>query len=215
MASWLESIFGNLPPPPARPTSRGALLGAGGYQQMPDTKSTIEDRRQDYPHAELMRDLPPSEYDPYGHYYSEEQKNSTVRPSDVDQLLYSPGYAGGWGDASSVAPYKPSFQQSWKPPVSPQAPYLDPKMGPQLPQNMPRAGSAAGPGDYTDSDIYSASYLPPIGAHLPIAPGDRGWTPLPSPSGPHNQGGDPNRPGYGPAAGMPMGALSGNWWGGQ
>ena len=43
---------------------------------------------------------------------------------------------------------------------------------------------------------------PPIG-YQPISPGDPGWTPPPSPSGPHNPQGDPNRPGWGGAIGMP------------
>ena len=50
MSGWLDSLFGNLPRPPARPTSRGATFGAG-YQDMP-TSTNIEDRRySDAPHS--------------------------------------------------------------------------------------------------------------------------------------------------------------------
>ena len=42
-----------------------------------------------------------------------------------------------------------------------------------------------------------ADSLPYIGSHLPIAPGDPGWTPPPSLSGPHSPGGDDPRVGYG------------------
>ena len=48
---------------------------------------------------------------------------------------------------------------------------------------------------------------PPI-ASPPMTPGDPGWTPPPSPSGPHNPQGDPNRPGYGGAIGLPNTAAS-------
>ena len=32
MTGWLDTLFGNLPPQPKRPPSRGAMLGMGGYQ---------------------------------------------------------------------------------------------------------------------------------------------------------------------------------------
>ena len=35
-----------------------------------------------------------------------------------------------------------------------------------------------------------------MGQHLPISPGDPGWTPPPSLLAPHNRAGDPARPGY-------------------
>ena len=49
MSDWRDWIFGNLPPRPQQPTSRGALLGMGGYQNMPDMTAGIEDRRGDAP----------------------------------------------------------------------------------------------------------------------------------------------------------------------
>ena len=43
MSGWWDSIFGNLPPQSARPTSRGSTFGAN-YQALP-TSANIEDRR--------------------------------------------------------------------------------------------------------------------------------------------------------------------------
>ena len=45
MSGWLDWVFGNLPPPPRQPSSRGATFGAN-YQGLP-TSSRIDDRRQD------------------------------------------------------------------------------------------------------------------------------------------------------------------------
>jgi hypothetical protein len=69
-----------------------------------------------------------------------------------------------------VAPYRPSFKPNWRVRPSGRAPYQSFEIGPNLP--------------------------PPPFVHLPIAPGDPGWTSPPSPSGPHNREGDPPRPGY-------------------
>ena len=101
--------------------------------------------------------------------------------------------------------YKDSFPQNWHPRVTGPAPYnpfriprpygdetFGPgNMGPNLPRGGGNLNRASGGGLLAIPVI-----LPYIGAHLPIAPGDPGWTPPPSPSGPHNPSGDPDRPGY-------------------
>ena len=105
-----------------------------------------------------------------------------------------------WDPTESVAPlvagdndpgsYNPSFHQNWRPRPSSQAPYNSfGGMGP----NMPR-----GP---TGTSVDPA--MPYMGQHLPISPGDPGWTAPPSLSGPHNRSGDIARPGY-DRLGMPM-----------
>lgn len=156
--------------PPARPTSRGAMLGAG-YQAMPDMTASIEDQRQADLNAALMAkasgvlggDFLPSAlggpqsltsargYDPM--LDAALQMESTVDYSPTD-----------------VSPYSPSYKTTWKPPRPTEAAYRPSPTGPDLP--------------------------PPQWTHLPISPSDPGWTPPPSPSGPHNRAGDPSRPGY-------------------
>jgi hypothetical protein len=78
----------------------------------------------------------------------------------------------------------------------------------------PPSEIGGGPSGFVSSPGYDPMPLagnigpnPPI-SRLPISPGDPGWTPPPSPSGPHNLQGDPNRPGYGAAIGMPNTASS-------
>ena len=58
MAGWWDSIFGSSTPPPAHPASRGATFGAA-YQNMPDMKAGIEDRRTggNFPSAAVKQPL--------------------------------------------------------------------------------------------------------------------------------------------------------------
>ena len=202
MSGWQDWIFGNLPPPPARPTSRAAMPGLQPYQQMPDAKSTITDQRSD-----------PIDY------------ATEMRKEYPGTRNYAPSISGGanqaWSDPmldagqtlsegiSTFGPnpydfYKDSFKQNWKPspynrpaPYNPfrlPAPYGDEFFGTgQMGPNLPRGPQ----GTSVDPE------MPYMGAHLPISPGDPGWTPPPSQSGPHNPQGDPDRPGYGSPV-MPM-----------
>ena len=188
MSGWSDWIFGNLPPMPARPSSRGALLGAR-YQGMPDAKASITDRRQDFPYAGLMQNAPGV----VGNSpYSAQPVSMPGDGSGSDPMMLAANTLDP-NQPSDVAPYTPSFQQNWRPPPTGQAPYRPSPVGPNLPRGP--VGSSFDP------------EMPYAGAHLPISPGDPGWTPPPSPSGPHNRQGDPARPGY-DRPGFSMGAAS-------
>jgi hypothetical protein len=197
-SGWWDSLFGNPSRRAAQPSSRGALLGAN-YQGLPDTRATITDRRQDP--VDIANAMQNSSYNP-APYPADKYAPSIagVVPGQPTGVGYDPMLNAANtldpNQPSDVAPYRPSFQQNWRPRPTGQAPYQPSPVGP----NLPRSGSAP----YTTS----ASDLPYIGSHLPISPGDPGWTPPPSPSGPHNPGGDPARPGYGDIFSSPQNAFS-------
>ena len=192
MAGWWDSLFGSTPSP-AHPASRGALLGAG-YQGMPDTRASITDiRKVPFDQAAWMRGgLSTADaallnqqgvYKPSMHY-------PASFPTEVDPMTLAANAPSVTTDVGSdIAPYKSSFQQNMPPPRSVPAPYQRFPVGPNLPRGP--TGTSVDP------------EMPYMGQHLPISPGDPGWTPPPSPSGPHNPGGDPARPGYGNPM-MPM-----------
>ena len=167
MSGWSDWIFGNLPPMPSRPASRGATFGAN-YQAMPDARR-IEDRRQDTPGYSfwLRRSVGDAVANTYPSSFLE-PPNPQVGAGRDPMLDAGPLVQGNIPDTAS---YKPSFQPNMRTQGPIPAPYRPTTVGPNLPP-------------------------PPI-AHLPITPGDPGWTPPPSPSGPHNPGGDPARPGFG------------------
>ena len=166
----------------------------------------MEDRRQDYPlfAQEHGQDVIYSSYPP-------SPMTGTLSDRPGSDLMPQAKYMLGWNDPGA---YGPSFSPNMAPPRSVPTLPANSRMGPQMPQNMPRVGQAAGLGDYTDSKLYDENYLPPIGSHLPYSPGDPGWTAPPSLSGPHNRGGDPNRPGYGAAIGdlgMTLNSVPQGW----
>jgi hypothetical protein len=226
VSSWQDWIFGNLPPPytaqpsgwwdtlvgnpsrrAAQPSSRGALLGAS-YQGMPDTRATITDRRQEPP-PDIASAMQNSTYDP-APYLADKYSPSIagVAPGQFgggfdDPMVYAANDPHLWTD-NGQGSYRASFPQNWRSPVPTQAPYQNFPVGPNLPRGP--VGTSVDP------------QMPYAGAHLPISPGDPGWTPPPSPSGPHNPQGDPPRPGYDRPS-FPMGALSSQpffqLWGGQ
>ena len=199
MSGWTDWIFGNLPPMPAHPSSRGALLGAR-YQAMPDMNASITDTRQEpFDNAYWMQRAPStadSQYLGTQKVYRPSMQANSHNPSESDPMLLaanSPGLGGG-AAPSDVAPYNLSFNSNFQPRATGQAPYNSfGGMGPNRPAGP--LGTSADPA------------MPYMGAHLPISPGDPGWTPPPSPSGPHNPGGDPARPGY-DSPSMQMGAFS-------
>jgi hypothetical protein len=186
MPSWLESLFGPPPPPPpSRPPSRGAMFGMN-YQTLP-TSQRIVDRRQDpFDYAYWMQRAPStlaSQVLGEDKAYQSSMSYGSTRPGEADPMTLAandPLLSTDMG--SDVAPYSPSFRPNWKAPPSRQAPYQRFDVGPNLPR--PSSGSAFDP------------EMPYAGPHLPISPGDPGWTSPPSPSGPHNRQGDPARPGY-------------------
>jgi hypothetical protein len=193
---WWDSIFGypDRPNNQRQPSSRGSMLGLA-YQGLPDAKAKITDQRHDDIYRIKMAD------DARSTDWDEGWRTRPYDPSLPDaaasgRVIDPSETVGPLFPSDDEGAYKPSFQQNWRPRYSRQAPYLDPRMGPQTEQNMSRAGQAAGPDDLTDSNRYAANYLPPIPEHLPWAPGERGWATPPSLSGPHNRAGDPARPGY-------------------
>jgi hypothetical protein len=94
----------------------------------------------------------------------------------------------------------------WLRRVPPWAPsdYSPSPLGGAIPS--PRSPFTFNPGAANQMFAPPPSRIPYMG---PMWPGDPGWTPPPSPSGPHNPGGDPNRPGYSiPGMGLPNNAAS-------
>ena len=185
MSGWLDTLFGNLPPQPARPTSRGALLGMGGYQQMPDAKASITDVRNapESDYAAALRQAAVAGGSDVSNY-APPPAPGAGRPGWSDPMLDAgPTLSQGASDPDTYD-YKTSFKPNWRPsPYNRPAPYNSfGGMGPNLPRGP--QGTSVDP------------EMPYLGAHLPISPGDPGWTPPPSPSGPHNRAGDPSRPGY-------------------
>ena len=185
MSGWEDWIFGNLPPPspPARPTSTGAPFGAGA-QAMPVSQN-IDDRRSQGPDYRVDLRKAPGNWGGEGGFIPSDVGGGAGHWQDnafggYDPLLASPLITAGRNVRQGpvpTGPYAPSYQQNLPPAQS------------DLTLQGPRTGFT------TSNDV------PYIGPHLPISPGDPGWTSPPSPSGPHNPGGDPNRPGYGPAIG--------------
>ena len=198
------SMFGSPERRAAQPQSRGALLGMGGFRDMPDTTQSITDER----------DAPTDQAFWMKNYY--EPSNEGKYMPSLSGVAPGSGQVTPWDptettsslvvdDDGTEAGYKPSFQQGWRPRPSGQAAYrpspvlhneYGDNIGPMGP-NLPRGPT----GTSVDPE------MPYLGSHLPIAPGDPGWTPPPSLSGPHNRKGDPDRPGYGRPP-MPMSARA-------
>jgi hypothetical protein len=195
MSGWSDWIFGNLPPPPKHPASRGALLGANS-RAMPDARATVTDERQlPFDHAYWMTQAPStadSQFLGESKVYRPSMQFNSARSNESDSMLLAANTLDP-NQPADVAPYQPSFQPNWRPPASvpAQPPYRNFPVGPIIPRGYD-------PSAPYDAGGYQASgyQLPYIGPHLPISPGDPGWTPPPSPSGPHNLQGDPARPGY-------------------
>ena len=199
MSDWRDWIFGNLPPRPQQPASRAAMPGLQPYQQMPDPKYSVTDARSNpFDHAAEMKDSTAS-----ARNYTPSMAGGTGLPAWSDPMLDAgPTLSEGASDPNTFAPYKTSFKPNWRPPPSRQAPYNPFPSGTDEPfgtgamgPNLPRGPT----GTSVDPE------MPYMGPHLPISPGDPGWTSPPSPSGPHNPQGDPSRPGY-DSPEMPMNA---------
>ena len=201
MSGWLDTLFGNLPPMPTRPSSRAAMPGLQPYQQMPDPKASVTDERGQTDQAFWMRN-----YYPQTNAGKYRPSLAGVSPDITPKAVHlDPTESVGSlivDDDGTDQGYKPSFQQNWRPPYSSQAAYrpspvvhnkYGDDIGPMGPPWPPRGptGTSVDP------------QMPYMGPHLPISPGDPGWTSPPSASGPHNPGGDPARPGYGNPQ-MPM-----------
>ena len=176
MTGWLDTLFGNLPPQPKRPAPREAMLGMGGYQDMP-TSPNIDDRRAQGPdYAAGIKGAPGAwteNYWPSAIKGGKDPFGGGQFPQGYDPLVAAPLIATGRNvrDAPpATGAYAPSYRQTMPPPRQAAPP----------PFNIPLPS-------------YGPSGLPYIGAHLPISPGDPGWTP-PSSSP--------------PASSQPMGAAS-------
>ena len=203
-SGWWDSLFGEPQRHARQPQSRGALLGMGAYQNMPNANSSITDQRSapiDLA-TEMRKEYPgtanyaPSMAASRHQAWSDPMLDIGVQLSDGGSLSQNP---------DDAYDYKSSFSQNWHPRATGQAPYNSFRipmpygdeafgtgnMGPNLPRGGGNLDTSVGGGS-----VGYPSDLPYIGAHLPIAPGDPHWTAPPSPSGPHNRGGDPARPGY-------------------
>jgi len=178
----------------------GGLLSAG-FRAMPSSPQHVIDMRGD-----LLDALQGSKYDLFSYESSHYSPSLDVptpslfdkKPFD-DPLLRSA--RTDYLSTASPGAYPPSFQQKWKPPYRRALPFTYDEYGPALERGL--RGTSRDP------------EMPYMGAHLPF-PGTPGSTPPPSPSGPHNRGGDPARPGYGylPNSLDPQGlTLNSNPWG--
>jgi len=143
------------------------------------TSPNIEDRRQDPTDYSYWMKHSPG-------FASTDYSETGMGGGPMTQIplnpMIAPDPTGGL-QPSDVAPYSSSFQPGWKAQYSRQAPYRPSEFGPNLPHR----------------DL----------VHLPISPGDPGWTSPPSPSGPHNVRGDPPRPGYDRPVFYPQSAYGG------
>ena len=160
---WWDSVFGP-PPQPAHPASREAAFGRA-YAGLP-VSSNIDDRRQqgsDY--AVAIKKAPPSwtqDYWPSDIKGGVDPWGTTKQFNGFDPLVASPLIATGRkvdDKPVDAGAYAPSYQQNMKPP-----------RGGSFPSNF-----------NIPSPSYGPSGLPYIGEHLPISPGDPGWTPPTSP----------------------------------
>ena len=154
-----------------------------GYQATPTSPNVVDRRNAPYDYRSALVAAPPA--GPLSSYEASPLGGAAPNPfrsSDNDPMLNA-AYMVDPNQPADVAPYRPSFRQNWRPAQTGQAPYQQFPFGPNLPRGP--QGVSADP------------EMPYMGAHLPFSPGDPGWTPPPSPSGPHNPGGDPARPGYG------------------
>lgn len=184
---WWDTLFGGPERRARQPTSRGALLGAG-YQGLP-TSPNIEDRRRDP--FDLRRAMVDAPTTLGSQVTAEEYPPSPIGGAPgatavggYDPMLYAADDPHMWTDGGDdTGPYEHSFNQNWRAPPSRDAPYRRFDTGPNLPRGQ--QGTSVDP------------EMPYMGGHLPISPGDPGWTSPPSLSGPHNRQGDPDRPGYG------------------
>ncbi len=178
-----DFLFGNLPPRyQALPTSRNIVDRRADAPDLSLALQESEGKRNIYPPLHPDRDYWPS---PMGGV-------SPFNPAQwggYDPMINAGLQISRGDDASTIGSYKPSFQQNMRPPDSVPAPYR-PSIGPFQPPGP--TGTSVDP------------EMPYMGPHLPISPGDPGWTPPPSPSGPHNLGGDPDRPGWA-NSNLPMG----------
>ena len=191
-SGWWDSLFGDPQRYARQPQSRGALLGMGAYQNMPNANATITDQRS--APIDLATEMR-KEY-PGTRNYAPSMPASSHQAWNDQMLSAGPTLSQGNIAPDPSDPYQASFRQSWHPRATGQAPYNafrlprpygdeflgEGTMGPNLPRGP--TGTSVDP------------EMPYMGAHLPISPGDPGWTPPPSPSGPHNPSGDPARPGY-------------------
>ena len=152
MSGWLDTLFGNLPPQPARPTSRGATFGAG-YQDMP-TSTNIEDRRAEgggvgtsassIPSAPPPRPLKPGEYHSFNpQQWAWLQKNMPDAPKNP---LPDPDFSPDpsiMARQQAMSPLKRYLYQEYpggKLPPLPQS-----QGGPPQPPPMPTPWSLSGP----------------------------------------------------------------------
>ena len=192
---WWDYLFGEPTRRALQPQSRGALLGMGAYQNMPDANSSITDQRS--APIDLATEMR-KEY-PVTRNYAPSMAASPRQAWSDSMLDAAPMMDQGFAVDPSD-PYQASFKQNWRPRATGQAPY-NPFNAAPLPDGDRRFGTdAMGPNlPRGPTGAGDDPEMPYMGAHLPIAPGDPGWTPPPSPSGPHTRNavtGDPARPGY-------------------
>jgi hypothetical protein len=139
VAGVWETLFGS-PPPPAHPASRGALLGMGGYQQMPDMKAGIEDQRHQIPESTSLSPEAAinagilSKYPRGSHVYNADAWAWLQQhmPSELPTtpIAGSPAMPSGTMDGGASSEFVPSSLGSQRGPVAPSS--LGPQRGPQI-----------------------------------------------------------------------------------
>jgi hypothetical protein len=216
MSGWLDWIFGNRPDYDDDPVRGGdqsnrlplTRKAQPVYQAMP-TSPNIDDRRPNTLSDAIQNSTWQPEIWPGTKYQASPLggQEPSVEPRMAFNMANNTAIPMSPGDpildtanrlAATYPPntsgYKPSFPQNMRTPRQTQLPYFPSPNGPNL-------QSGWRPGGNPD--------LPYISPHLPISPGDPGWTSPPSPSGPHNPQGDPARPGYDFSGVSPLGVAPG------
>lgn len=165
-------LFGNLPPRlPARPASRGALLGMN-YQNMPSSQNIEIGGPDDDYSAQMKRVSYNSELDPDSGYSPSaiggQPAMGGFNSNPIDPWV-TPLYQANQQYQKDNS-YTPSFNQSWQPSAAAirraPAPYRPSAYGPNLPSRA----------------VYDPAWLGPI------TPGQPGWAP---PSSSTGQSGSP------------------------
>ena len=133
------------------------------YRAMPTSPNVIDQRNAPYDYRSALRAASPRLLSSYADSPLGGVTPNPLRSSDSDPMLNAGDVArSNVPSPLSGTPYPPSFNPRWRPPYTEQAPYR-PSLGPWLPSGP--TGTSLDP------------EMPYISPHLPISPGDPGWTP--------------------------------------
>ena len=152
--------WGHPPDPETAPILTGRL--PSGYRAMPSSPNVQDLRGAPFDYKSALQNAPQMILNTYPNTQLPGGLGIHVAPKG------DPMPTAGSVAMSTVPPpsgplYQPSFSPGWRPPYTGQAPYRPSEVGPWLPSGP--TGTSLDP------------EMPYAGAHLPISPGDPGWTP--------------------------------------